>query len=74
MPEHNETTAGQDEEEFLLRVIDTLTQAYRREAQPYIDRLVKLRAMRPPLPVIIPMDPKDMPEWLRRKIEDVSAP
>lgn len=48
-----EETIGDSEERYLLEVLAMLRENYAKSAKPYIDRLVAIRSMQQPSPMIV---------------------
>jgi hypothetical protein len=45
--------AFEDEEQYLIFQLERLKKAYMKDAQPYIDRLIKIRDSRPQPPMFL---------------------
>lgn len=52
-------TQDEEEEQYILDALRLVQESYRRAAQPYMDRLVNLRAMRPSEPFYITQEQFD---------------
>lgn len=48
--------AEDTEERYLRETLAMLRESYERQAQPYIDRMTKIYAMRPPPPMIVTLE------------------
>ena len=45
-----------DEEQYCYQMLAELRKSYERDSQPYIDRLVKIKSMRPSPGITLTMD------------------
>lgn len=45
-----------DEEEYLVKQLEAIRDAHIKAAEPFVQRLVALRSLRPPEPMIIAKD------------------
>jgi hypothetical protein len=63
-------TADEVRARALRMMLAELQRSYHEAAKPIVDELVDIEARKPPRPVIIPLDPGQVPPYIRDMIKD----